>query len=88
VRVRSQLREAVREMSEELVQSDKVEIGEAIGQEIGQATDPGRLAIIIVGTVGIGLLIGEGTVLSAEGVPDIEIVVNALLMVSGIGLIL
>jgi len=44
--------------------------------------------LIIVGTVGIGLLIGEGTVLPAEGVPDIEIVVNALLMVSGIGLIL
>jgi hypothetical protein len=52
-------------MSEELVQSDKLEIGEAIGG----ATDPGRLAIIIVGTVGIGLLIGEETVLSAEAVP-------------------
>jgi hypothetical protein len=71
-------------MSKEPVQTDKLEIGQAIGQAI----DPGRLAIIIVGTVGVGLLIGEGTVLAARGVPDIEIVVHTLLMVSGIGLIL
>jgi hypothetical protein len=71
-------------MSKEPVQTDKLEIGQAIGQAI----DPGRLAIIIVGTVGVGLLIGEGTVLAARGIPDIEIVVNTLLMVSGIGLIL
>lgn len=70
-------------MSKEPVQTDKLEIGQAIGQAI----DPGRLAIIIVGTVGVGLLIGEGTVLAARGIPDIEIVVNTLLMVSGIGLI-
>ena len=75
--------EIVREMSKEPVQTDKLEIGQAIGQ----ATDPGRLAIIIVGTVGVGLLIGEGTVLAARGVPDIEVVVHTLLMVSGIGLI-
>jgi hypothetical protein len=74
----------VREMSKELVQSDMLEIGEAIGE----ATGPGRLATIIVGTVGVALLIGEGTVLAARGVPDIGIVVNTLLMVSGIGLIL
>jgi hypothetical protein len=70
-------------MSKEPIQTDRLEIGQAIGQ----ATDPGRLAIIIVGTVGVGLLIGEGTVLAARGVPDIEIVVHTLLMVSGIGLI-
>ena len=85
VRVRNQLREIVREMSKEPIQTDRLEIGQAIGQ----ATDPGRLAIIIIiGTVGVGLLIGEGTVLAARGIPDIEIVVNTLLMVSGIGLIL
>ena len=78
VRVRSQLREMVREMSKELVQSDKLEIGEAIGR----AADPGRLAIIIVGTVGIGLLIGEGTVLSAEGVPDIAYAMLAVFAAS------
>jgi hypothetical protein len=71
-------------MSKEPIQTDRLEIGQAIGQ----ATDPGRLAIIIIGTVGVGLLIGEGTVLAARGIPDIEIVVNTLLMVSGIGLIL
>ena len=81
--VRNQLREIVREMSKEPIQTDKLEIGQAIGQ----ATDPGRLAIIIVGTVGAGVLIGEGTVLAAQGVPDIGIVVNKLLMVSRIGLI-
>jgi uncharacterized protein len=69
----------VREMSKELFQSDKLEIGDALGQ----AADPGRFAIIIiVGTVGIGLLIAEGTVLSAEGVPHLAYALIAVFAAS------
>jgi len=68
----------VREMPKELVQTDKLEIGQAIGQ----AADPHRLAILIVGVVGVGLLIGEGTVLSAQGVPHIAYALIAVFAAS------
>ncbi|MCP4620954.1 MAG: sulfite exporter TauE/SafE family protein [Bradyrhizobium sp.] len=40
------------------------------GRPLGLASGPSTFAIFIVGSVGLGLLVAEGVVLSAEGLPD------------------
>jgi len=44
----------------------------------GHAFDPGRLTVVIVGVLGLGFLVAEGAMLSAQGVPDVAAVMVAV----------
>jgi uncharacterized membrane protein YfcA len=49
---------------------------------IGGAADPGPLSMIIVGIVGLGFLIAEGAVLSAQGVHGVAFALVAVFVAS------
>ena len=44
---------------------------------LGHAVDPGPLSIIIVGVLGLGFLVAEGAVLSAQGTQGIAVALIA-----------
>ena len=48
----------------------------------GHAADPGPLTIVIVGVLGLGFLVAEGAVLSAQGVQDAAAVLIAVFVAS------
>ena len=61
-------------MAKQLVDSGKLRLGDA--------TDPGPLGMIIVGVLGLGFLVAEGTVLSAQGVHGIAYALVAVFAAS------
>jgi hypothetical protein len=48
----------------------------------GHAADPGPLTIVIVGALGLGFLVAEGAVLSAQGVQDVAAILIAVFVAS------
>src|SRR5258708_4343345 len=48
----------------------------------GHGADPSQLTIVIVGVLGLGFLLAEGAVLSAQGVQDVAAVLIAVFVAS------
>jgi len=64
------------EMQKQLVDSDKF--------RLGAAADPGPVSMIIIAILGLGFLITEGTVLSAQGIQGIAVALIAVFAASTI----
>ena len=61
-------------MSKQLIDSGKL--------RLGLAADPGPLSLIIVGILGLGFLIAEGSLLSAQGIHGVAFVLVAVFVAS------